>query len=264
MKFGNITDGYGNPITGGTSSWTTKYDVVLSSLNTTSKYSDGAITIDGHNWYVENSAAASIFEIINGTGLRIVAASGVEYHSTTRNAPIITAKLTDFGVDTTLRQRIRISGIVTYNATERSEYAILGFENYRALTTNGSGGIATAHMRKGNNDPAAAGFLPIIGLSAINTYYVTTDNGSDDVIVMEISCPDLNSIKLFSGISSNGNFPADSELHPMGTLNYATGALRNSGLATTDALALFFSVSVSGVYSGTLTATISRLKIDVF
>jgi hypothetical protein len=162
-----------------------------------------------------------------------------------------------------LQQRIRIWGIVSYVATERSEYAHLGFENYRALTVSGSGGIANAHMRKGNGDPAASGYLALVGVNAANTFYSSTDNAANDVVVVELVGSDLTTMFVYTGASVAGAFPAASALNPMGVVKYAPGGLRNAGLATADSLAVFFASGGSNVYVGVITATLARLKIEV-
>lgn len=86
------------PLSGGGGGWQTAYSVDFTALATggSAVMSNGANTIDGKTWYVENSANADEFRVVNGSGLVIDPnATASDFFNNTRTAPLISAKLID-------------------------------------------------------------------------------------------------------------------------------------------------------------------------
>ena len=66
--------------------WQVAYSVDFRTLASQSFSSDGAVTIDGRSWTVANTANASTFDLVPGTGLRIAPAQDAVYTAALKTA----------------------------------------------------------------------------------------------------------------------------------------------------------------------------------
>lgn len=90
-----------------------------SSLSTQAGIGDGNVSAGGVTWVAANTAAASLFEIRNGEGLKITAASGVSrtYNNTTQTSPVLYIPLSNFTVTAVLKHQLSL-WIWTYFSTK--------------------------------------------------------------------------------------------------------------------------------------------------
>jgi hypothetical protein len=85
----------------GGSSYTVDYDVDFSALANQSFLANGAVTVDGKVWNVENWSAGSVMGIVNGVGLQFVSdpeGGGVSLYTTSHTARLATCPLTSLGL----------------------------------------------------------------------------------------------------------------------------------------------------------------------
>ncbi len=121
------------PGTAGGSGWTTALDYDFTAVGNAT-IANGTNTIGGVSWFAENAAAASIFDVVSGTGLRMKAsaAAASNYGWGLRSAPILTAPiLTLCSLDWTQITNFRAMVYMTFTGgTDNEEGFGISMEAY--------------------------------------------------------------------------------------------------------------------------------------
>lgn len=220
--------------------FTTKYSVDFSTL-ANQTLTDGAMTIDGKTWHVENVGQSTSFQVINGTGLQMIAAGGNPAGAVTRTAsPLIVGVLTDLNASLAEFERVRIWSLNTYTVVANFNFIRWAVENYQSIyVANDS--VYTGILRGTGafNYWASEVLQNNAGLFSAND---VTDL-ADDVTVIEYRSP--LTVYVYSGASVAGNFPAFSALRCRAVISLSivggTGGV--PGKAATN---LAFQLTVAG------------------
>lgn len=251
----------------GNAGWKTAYHVDLTTLGNVSRAGDGVIVLDGKNWYLENSTNASAISNVASTGFVItVNGNGSELYNGTRTAPIISAKLTDL-VDSSVSwgsvDRVRIRAVFSWsNIDSDFEGVKIGFENYRNLVgTNSVGGAYNTLI--GRVFDSSNVYQVVKTIAGASAQVNTTNSLTDDCVIIEWSGP--WSAKFHTAASSGGSVPAESAWNFRGLVQnpLTTGIVNQTGLASWDALAVFFSVGTGNQTSKNVSGTLKSLTVEV-
>jgi len=119
---------------------TVLYGVDFSAL-ANNTLTNGTEVIDGRNWTVANAGLLGTFEILNGTGLRMIngtsTGTGATYNATTRNTPNLVVPLSAFSWDG--RYGIIIELYVSSRTLEQNgDFVFVGLHGGNAVPNSGS------------------------------------------------------------------------------------------------------------------------------
>ncbi len=180
---------------------------------------DGANTIAGHTWTVENAAQASAFALVPGVGLRIASNTNANnLLATTRTCPLITVPLNSLNANLLIQSvsEIQLWVLFANNSSQNFDRTIIGFE---------SNPYNVADFIRVNAN--AKRFSTSLGVSATisetgtDSAVATTTNPTHDVMMVRM----LSQVEyeLWSGFSVAGSFCAPSALQLRAALRARAG-----------------------------------------
>jgi hypothetical protein len=237
--------------------WQTLYEVDFASLSSSGAYSNGAISIDGKSWTMENAANGSI-QVTASTGL-VMATNAVstDLNNTLRSAPLISAKLTNLiaTADWTRYSSMRISCIMS-SANQTANYR--GF--VLAFSRSGAAGASDLRWESTKHYSGSVGKLARYNRNGTTTAgALQTTTSSHDVLSVRLT--GLAHGLHVSAASVAGAFPTDfSAGTVIGTTQVGTGLVTDPVVLTPSDLSVLLAVSD---FSGAAwSATVTKLRVE--
>lgn len=226
------------------------YDLDFTALSNQSM-SNGANVISGKTWYVSNFSAASTFDIVSGTGLRIFNnTTNTDYNNGTRSAPIIEIKITDIYSDYDPGvHRVRFLAQFTGTTDQNFETVRVGFER--------SGSETTQNFQTGKQFSTSLLWFSTTTSNASSTGFTDSSDTTHDVAVVEFF--DYSDFVSLSGVYGS-DWPASNQLK---IRNRATQNNVNGGIKIPADLAALLCSSTTNT-NGNLQTTFKRVRVEIF
>lgn len=186
--------------------YVTAYEVDFSAL-ASQAIVNGANVIDGKTWTAENVGNSTVFNVINGTGLRI-RPSGGDLANATRTAPLLTTPLTNIADALAFSQTSDLRVSLILDSPDDA-----AFENMRMYLETSPFGGAASYLNWGAMRGTGGGGRSHIStrqLDAVSSYNEVFTNVNDDVMVIRFLS--LDYVEIWSGVSVAGSWPADKDL----------------------------------------------------
>ncbi len=213
--------------------------------------SNGANTIDGKTWQGSNSGAASTFDILSGTGLRLFNnTTNSDYNNGTRTAPILEARITDFYPDYDPgKHRVRFWVQFTHTADQNFETARIGFER--------SGSETTQNFQTGRQFNGGNLWFSTTTSTATSTAFSDSTDTTHDVGVVEFF--NYSEMVSLSGLYSGSDWPASNQLK---IRNRASQFNINGGIKSPSDLAVFVCSSTTNT-NGNMQMVVKKIRIEI-
>lgn len=232
------------------SGWQPVYEVDLAGLPSQSFSGNGAVTIDGKAWNVENFSAATSFGLVPTEGLKFVCnTSNTDLNNSTRNSLIITVPVSTlypaFDLD---KHEIRVLAQFTHNADQNFENILYGYEYATSPSSQ------NFMMGRGYNGSGQSFFVKNT-LNNSSSNPEDTSNISDDVMILEMNS--VNNFVSRTGVYSSG-WPTTTNLRKVQL--FTTGG--DLPFEKASDVRLCFSCITNNT-SGTMVGTFKKLRLEV-
>jgi hypothetical protein len=221
---------------------------------------DGNKTINGKTYYVANTANATTFDILNGTGLRIFPnTTNTFWSGATRTAPLIGIRLPH--ISDKLRSLAAAPPVTRFwvifasDQNANTERFALGVENAddtaywtlmgeRIFSTSQGWRLTTTINGVVDNTALATGLL------------------THNVMMLKVYHGAMNA-ELFTGVSISGNFPDEANMYRRGWFAIEeSGASQRDGLTDVlSSIACAMAASPANT-AGNLQVTVTKFKVD--
>lgn len=222
--------------------WKTGYSVDFTALATggSTVLSNGAQTIDGKTWYVENASAADELRVVHGEGLVIDPNStSTDYYSSTRTCPNVQVKLTNLSSQLNVNDvsEIRVWCLIAAsNIDNNFETIMVGLTKFQSQQQ--------AYCLSRANVFVVKNFLRRTLDDSTWDIDLGTSHITKNVFVLRWRGG--NAVDGYVGNDVSGAFPSSASLVPLGTMtgeSSGTGyAFGPSRLTSADDLAFIFTV----------------------
>ncbi|MDX1555209.1 MAG: hypothetical protein R3212_04215 [Xanthomonadales bacterium] len=222
---------------------------------------DGDVTIDERTWYVANTGAATTFDILNGTGLRIFPdATATFWTGGNRTAPLVGIRLPDISKNlpalsaapASIRFWIKFSS----NHDQNSERFSFGTEMLNDLTSG-----RTFLMERGQFSGVDSWrWNAKVGTTAEDSTATNNSRLSDDVMMIRV---DGNDYEFWTGQSVNGDFPAEKDMvrRAFGTVTLSQGVTQWDLLEQFAEWGIAWSAGPNNT-NGNYQVTVTKFKVD--
>lgn len=242
------------PSTGSGGGWTTAYSADFSAMSTggSAVLADGANTLDGKTWYVENAANADELRIVNSEGLVIDpnATSSTNYNAT-RTAPNLQIKISDIvpAANPNDAAEIRVWAMLTTTNQDAD------FENVGIGLTKFQSNDMSYISARGMSGGSLRNFSLRHALGVTLEVNHGTAHNTKDVFVLRWRGAD--ELESYLGASEGGAFPAASSLTLIGVM--AMGAAAQ--LANGSELAFLFNAFPANT-SNSFRAALKKFRVE--
>lgn len=252
---------FGAATSGPSAGWELVYEVDFTALSTTTASGNGAFSIDGITWTVENYANADYIRVLNGTGLQIDPnATASDYWVSVRSAPLLSVPLSALVTDYDwMSDSIRVfSQVGATNADQNYELSAFGIVKlpYPGFTSQVAYQLMYGY--------AGAAIVREARLLRGNNVATTSYSASDDAGMIQLAPGGVDAAFL-SGTMSGSTFPTATAmaLRGVASLGPSSGGLQGAPLvfASNDEPRVewaAYPVNVSNAYS----AHLKRLRIE--
>ena len=226
-------------------------------------FASGPVTIDGITAHVENAAIATTFDILNGTGMRIVPAGnalGGAPPPNRANAPIITYRFED--IDTRVRDRnyseIRVWALLTLVAPNNLNALGVAVENYQSSFVAADSLYLGAYFSySGGNSWNAY----IAQGASVNSYALSSNAyNSNDVVCLVRKNPFL--MDVYTGASVAGAFPTFDSLTLLGMIGAVASSPNSLEGKFSNNLGVHFVAASNTDAVGGSSMTVKKMKIE--